>query len=36
MKIEANPSPELLKWIILALLIFLGVSHESILGVLIV
>jgi len=34
MKIEANPTPEQIKWIILVLLITLGLGHEQILGLL--
>jgi hypothetical protein len=29
MKIEANPTPEQLKWIVLILLISAGVGHEQ-------
>ena len=32
MKIEANPSPEQLKWIVLVLLVAVGLGHEQILG----
>ena len=34
MKIEANPSPEQLKWIVLILLVAAGLGHEQILGLL--
>jgi len=34
MKIEANPTPEQLKWIILVILIAAGLGHEQILGLL--
>lgn len=29
MRIEANPSPEHLKWLLLGLLIAIGVTHEQ-------
>jgi len=29
MKIEANPTPEQLKWLIIAVLVILGVGHEQ-------
>ena len=32
MKIEANPTPEQIKWFILVLLVVLGLGHEQILG----
>jgi len=32
MKIEANPSPEQLKWIVLVILVAAGLGHEQILG----
>lgn len=31
MKIEANPSPDQLKWLVLALLILAGVGHDQLL-----
>ena len=34
MKIEANPTPEQLKWIVLVILIAVGLGHEQILGLL--
>ena len=34
MKIEANPSPEQLKWLVLVFLVVLGLGHEQILGLL--
>ena len=34
MKIEANPTPEQIKWIILVLLVAAGLGHEQILGLL--
>jgi hypothetical protein len=34
MKIEANPTPEQLKWIVLVILIAAGLGHEQILGLL--
>ncbi len=34
MKIEANPTPEQLKWLFLALCIVAGLGHEQILGLL--
>jgi len=33
MKIEANPTPEQIKWLILVALIAVGLGHEQILGV---
>lgn len=29
MKIEANPSPEQLRWLVLALAITVGIGHEE-------
>ena len=29
MKIEANPTPDQLKWLIIAVLVILGVGHEQ-------
>jgi hypothetical protein len=34
MKIEANPTPEQIKWLILVVLIAAGLGHEQILGLL--
>ncbi len=34
MKIEANPTPEQIKWVILVILIAAGLGHEQILGLL--
>ena len=34
MKIEANPTPEQLKWIVLVILVAAGLGHEQILGLL--
>ena len=34
MKIEANPTPEQLKWLIVAIMIAAGLGHEQILGLL--
>jgi len=34
MKIEANPTPEQIKWLILVALIVAGLGHEQILGLL--
>jgi hypothetical protein len=34
MKIEANPTPEQLKWLFLAICIAAGLGHEQILGLL--
>ena len=34
MKIEANPTPEQIKWLILVALIAAGLGHEQILGLL--
>ena len=34
MKIEANPTPEQLKWLILVALVAAGLGHEQILGLL--
>ena len=34
MKIEANPTPEQLKWIVLVILVVAGLGHEQILGLL--
>jgi len=34
MKIEANPTPEQLKWLFLAICIVAGLGHEQILGLL--
>lgn len=34
MKIEANPSGEQLKWLLVVILIAAGISHEQILGLL--
>jgi hypothetical protein len=34
MKIEANPTPEQIKWLILAIMIAAGLGHEQILGLL--
>jgi len=34
MKIEANPTPEQLKYLLLMLLVLLGLGHEHILGLL--
>lgn len=31
MKIEANPSPEQLKWLVIAILVVMGVGHEQLL-----
>lgn len=31
MKIEANPSPEQLKWLVIAILLVLGVGHDELL-----
>jgi hypothetical protein len=33
MKIEANPTPEQIKWLILVALVAAGLGHEQILGV---
>lgn len=33
MKIEANPTPEQLKWLVIALAVVFGVGHEQILAV---
>lgn len=30
MKIEANPSPEHLRWLLVVLLLILGIGHEQI------
>jgi len=35
MKIEANPTPEQIKWIFLVLLVAGGLGHEQILGMLV-
>jgi len=35
MKIEANPTPEQLKWLIVAIMIAAGLGHEQILGLLV-
>lgn len=32
MKIEANPSGEQLKWLVIAILIAAGIGHEQLLG----
>ncbi len=32
MKIVANPTPEQLKWLVLAILLVVGLSYEEILG----
>jgi len=32
MKIEANPTPAQIKWLILVILIAMGLGHEQILG----
>jgi len=32
MKIEANPTPSQIKWLILVILISLGLGHEQIMG----
>ena len=32
MKIEANPTPEQLKWLVLALLVIFGVGHEQLIS----
>ena len=29
MKIEANPTPEQLKWLVIAALVVMGVGHEQ-------
>lgn len=34
MKIEANPTPDQLKWLILVALVTAGLGHEQILGLL--
>ncbi len=34
MKIEANPTPEQIKWLILVIMICAGLGHEQILGLL--
>ncbi len=31
MKIEANPTPEQLKWLVIAALVVLGVGHDELL-----
>ena len=31
MKIEMNPTPEQLKWLVIALLLVLGVGHDELL-----
>lgn len=31
MKIEANPTPAQMKWIVIAILVVAGVSHEELL-----
>jgi len=35
MKIEANPTPEQIKWLILIIMIAAGLGHEQILGMLV-
>jgi hypothetical protein len=31
-KIEANPTPEQLKWLVIALAVLLGVGHEQVMA----
>lgn len=33
MRIEANPTPEQLKWLVLALAVIMGVGHDQLMAV---